>query len=176
MNGHFGSKRMSDKQSEKIKKQSLKEKKSSDEFLGMTHRISIDNIEKHFPTLYNEISDKQMSLNISEVKTGFESTSKEGDDSIDEDPLRNYEPDVYDFLARSKTSEEGIEIIRFLENKGQISPRVANEFREKLKKEGIRSFGPLRGPDHYFRKAAEIRDRRVIKKRYSYRNDDNSKK
>jgi hypothetical protein len=137
-----------------------KEKKPSSEeseFLGMNVNISIDHFEKHFPALNGEMTDN----NKEEIIDG----------TPDEDPFSNYEPNVYDFLERARTDEEGFEIIDYLVQQKQISSKIAKKLKTQITESGIRSFGPIRTTNHYFRKAAELHRHRIIKKRYSIKSD-----
>ena len=120
-------------------------------------RMSFDNFEEHFPSLHDEITPE---------KTGLDQKLEE---LTDGDPLSNYSPDVFDYLARAKTDHEGHEVIKFLEKDGQITPEQATHIREQLSTNGIRSFGPLRSKNYYFNEAAEVRQRRLIEKRYDAR-------
>jgi hypothetical protein len=141
------------------------QKEKPPEFLGMTQNITIDNIQEHFPAIHKELSEKKMSLGISEVKSGLGLSAKEQENNVD--PLSDYEPNVFDFLARATTEEEGYEIINFLAKQKQISPKTAQELRAQIESSGIRSVGSLRTNNHYFRKATEIRNRRIMKKRHT---------
>ncbi|MFW9855806.1 MAG: DUF2095 family protein [Candidatus Thorarchaeota archaeon] len=145
----------------KSKKEKGVKKESSSkiprEQIEVAPRLSFDNFEEHFPALFNEIKAEKMALD------------QKLEEISDADPLTNYFPDVFDFLARAKTDHEGHEIITFLEKDGQIGPEQAANLREQLSNDGIRSFGPLRTRDFYFRKAAEVRQRRLIEKRYNAR-------
>ncbi|MFW9779142.1 MAG: DUF2095 family protein [Candidatus Heimdallarchaeota archaeon] len=127
------------------------------EQIEVAPKLSFDNFEEHFPALFNEITEGKMAL---------DQKLKELPEA---DPLTNYSPGVFDFLARAKTDQEGHEVITFLEKDGQIGSEQAANLREQLSNNGIRSFGPLRTRDFYFRKAAEVRQRRLIEKRYNAR-------
>ena len=94
--------------------------------------------------------------------------SNEEDKKIS-DPFNNYDPGMFDFLARAKTDIEGIEIVDFLEEQEKISSRVADEIRNKIETEGIRSLAPFRGSNFYFQKAEELLTEKRIKKRQSLR-------
>jgi hypothetical protein len=52
-------------------------------------------------------------------------------------------------LNRCSTEEEGMEIIRYLEKRGEISSDYALRLRIQLLKFGIRSFGPKREWGYY---------------------------
>ena len=70
------------------------------------------------------------------------------------------------------TDKEGLEVIDFLKKQNQISSNTVKELKDKITKEGIRSFGPLRSVNYYYRKAAENRSKKTIRKRYPSLKDD----
>lgn len=65
------------------------------------------------------------------------------------DTGRGYDPSIIDFLQRCSTDDEAIEIVDFMEKKGDISRPYANSLRKKIADKGVRSFGPKRVPWHY---------------------------
>ncbi|UCE13133.1 MAG: DUF2095 family protein [Candidatus Heimdallarchaeota archaeon] len=133
--------------------------------IEIDQNLTDDEIREKFPALYKELTDKKMNIRIDEVKSDSQISSfQEG--NTDQDPFSNYDPNIYDFLARARTDEEGQEIIDFLANQGQISPETAKDLTKKLKKSGIRSFGPMRPSNYYYRKSEEIKRQKLIQKRY----------
>ena len=137
------------------------------EILNIAQKVPIEDMEKNFPHLHAEISNDDMILGIDNVEGNF-SPSKEKDDlTITDDPLNNFEPTITDYICRAKTEQEAIEIIDFSQQQGHITSEEALQLLEQLQKDGVRSFGPIKFSGHYFRKAAEIRNRRVIQKRFS---------
>jgi len=146
-----------------------KEKKDKDlkfdlyQPISINQNIPIDKLKEHFPALYKEIAQKQMGLKVKTESTEEEENVKEKY----EDPFNNYIPDIFDFLRRAKTEEEGKEILDFFEKQKQISSDEAARLRKKLENEGIRVFGSYKSPNYYFRKAEEINTKKAIQKRYS---------
>jgi hypothetical protein len=138
--------------------------------LAVDQNITVDELREQFPNLYSELTEKKMSLEVDQVEEDLITSTLREDDRQDQDPFSNFEPTVLDFLTRAKVDSEGLEIINFLENQNQISSKSAEELREKIKNDGIRSFGPLRFSNYYFRKAAELRSKRTIQKRYPTKN------
>jgi hypothetical protein len=63
-----------------------------------------------------------------------------------------YDPGAIDFIRRCDTKEEALEIIDFLEKKGDITPDRAKELRKQLQKEGLRSFGEKKDKGFYLKK------------------------
>jgi hypothetical protein len=86
-------------------------------------------LKKKFPNLYNEIQSDENSIEIQ----GIRWDEKERNDLA--------EPDIYSFLRRCKTDDEGFQIIEFLEKREEISKDLANDLRQQIKSRGIRSFG-----------------------------------
>jgi hypothetical protein len=62
-----------------------------------------------------------------------------------------HSPDVVDFLRRCATDEEAMQIIDFLEKKGEISTIHAKELRRQLQTQGVRSFGSKKSWGFYER-------------------------
>jgi len=139
------------------------------EALSFEQKIPLEKLKEHFPALYQEIDQETMKFNLDEQYLGTNELETEEDSTSD--PFTNYEPDIFDYLARARTEAEGNELVDFLENQKKITPQIAAEVRKKIKQEGIRSFGPWRAPNYYFQKAREISTKRVIKKRYSLSGD-----
>ncbi|UCG89818.1 MAG: DUF2095 family protein [Candidatus Heimdallarchaeota archaeon] len=156
------------------KKDSKQEVKKKDSFktFEINQNITIDEIQEKFPALYEELTDKKMSIRIDEVENNSKPSPSQEEEKNAQDPFSNYDPDVFDFLARARTNEEGLEIIEFLTKQGQISAETAKDLTGKLKKLGVRSFGPIRSSDYYYRKSDEIRNRRLIQKRYYSQTED----
>lgn len=151
--------------SENSKKASQK-RKSSLETFAINQNISVDDIREKFPALYAELTNKKMSVKIDKIEDETESLSSWEDERQSFDPFSNYEPNIFDFLARARTKEEGLEIIDFLTKQGQISAETAKELTEKIKTSGIRCIGSERSPNYYYRKSEEIRTKKIIQKRY----------
>jgi hypothetical protein len=68
------------------------------------------------------------------------------------DELRHYEPTVIDFVRRCETEKEAEDIINYLEKRGELTKEYAMQLRRQLKKEGVRSFGPKKEENYYFKK------------------------
>jgi len=64
-----------------------------------------------------------------------------------------YEPTVLDYLRRCSTDEQALEIIEYLESKGEIENDYAKRLRRQLADQGLGSFGKQRKPGHYERAA-----------------------
>ncbi len=153
--------------SEKIQK-----KKSTSKALKVDQIIPVEELREQFPNLYSELTEKNMSIGIDKVEKDLITSTLREDDKQDQDSFSRYDPDVFDFLSKAKTDKEGLEVIDFLKKQNQISSNTAKELKDKITKEGIRSFGPLRSVNYYYRKAAENRSKKTIRKRYPSLKDD----
>ena len=60
-----------------------------------------------------------------------------------------YKPNFTDFLRRCDTDEEALGIINYLVGRGEITPKEAAKLRNRLEKEGVRSFGPKKSHGFY---------------------------
>ena len=137
------------------------------EVLRVTQKVGTEDMEKQFPHLHAEITGKAMNLDIDRVEGDFSPSVQEKDQDDSVDPFRDFIPSVSDYLCRARTEKDAIEIITFSLKQGHLSKEEADQLLTKLEKEGVRAFGPVRTEGHYFGKASEIRNRHVIKKRYS---------
>ncbi|MHA2031875.1 MAG: DUF2095 family protein [Candidatus Kariarchaeaceae archaeon] len=137
------------------------------EVLSVKQEITSDDLKEKFPNLHAEMTNDNMKIKIDDVEESF-SRSEETDQTLDStDLFRNFEPSTIDFIRRAQSDKEAEEIIRFTQQQGNISPEEAVKLLDQLSKEGVRSFGPIKTPGHYFRKAVESRNRQLIGKRYS---------
>lgn len=109
-------------------------------------KMSIDEFRKRFPHLAKEMLDD----NELEITVHFDDVES---DVKPIDPWHNYTPTVVDYIRRCKTVEEAYEVIDYLEKRGEISSDEARMYREKLEKEGLRSFGPMKEDDYYYKEA-----------------------
>jgi hypothetical protein len=140
--------------------------------LSVDQNITLDEIREKFPNLYSELTEKNMSIGIDKVEKDLITSTLREDDKQDQGPFSRYDPDVFDFLSRAKTDKEGLKVIDFLKKQNQISLNTAKELKDKITTEGIRSFGPLRSVNYYYRKAADISSKKTIRKRYPSLKDD----
>lgn len=105
---------------------------------------AVDDFKKRFPKLAEEIEQNKMRVEIGPAR----SEDKRGDGNR---PLNGYAPDVVDFLRRCDTADEATQIITFLEKRGEIPRDHARKLLVQLRKRGLRSFGPKKEHDDYFR-------------------------
>lgn len=103
--------------------------------------IDWEEFKKKFPNLAREMENRVQTVNIGGVRT-YEA------EGLDE--LKT--PDAVSYLRRCETEEQAVEVIDYLERKGEITKDYADMLRKQLKEKGVRSFGPLKKPDYYMRK------------------------
>jgi len=109
------------------------------------HSLSFDkNVFKElFPHLAKEMEEDTYSVELHGVRG-------KSVDEIPIDELRH--PDVISFIRRAETEEQALEVINFMERRGEISREYANKLREQLRTKGLRSFGPKKEPGYYFKR------------------------
>jgi len=101
---------------------------------------------KLFPNLVKELeySEHKVAINSvrTDVKTGEKAVSKR---------FTRYAPDVIDFIRRCDTEELAEEIISYMEKRGEIKKQYAKKLRKQLKEKGVRSLGPKKEENYYFK-------------------------
>ena len=115
-----------------------------------------------FPNLSKELEEGDAKVSID----GLRKNAVEADAEVEEcvaaeaefevakskpNKLRHFNPSAEDFIRRCDTEAQAEEIIAYLLKKGEITKACAQELRGKLEKEGVRSFGPKKEENHYFR-------------------------
>lgn len=106
--------------------------------------------EEWFKKLFPHLA-KEMESGRSRVKT------TEGEGVPEEKTLdagrkyAGYIPDAVDFIRRCETKEQAEEIIRYLEERGEIPSERAVELRRRLEDEGLESFGSRKEEGFYHR-------------------------
>lgn len=117
-------------------------------------------LKKMFPNLYKELEEGDSKIPIDAVRKNpqeaeadaVECAEAEVDSATNlPDKLRHFNPSAEDFIRRCDTEEQAEEIIAYLQKKGEITVKCARELRSKLKREGVRGFGPKKEENHYFR-------------------------
>lgn len=102
--------------------------------------------KKLFPNLYKEIMRKRMSVSINAVRTTPEEAEKE---AAREKPSM---PTPIDYIRRCDTDEEAIEVIDYLECRGEVSREEAERLRKQVRERGVRSFGKKKEWGYYSEK------------------------
>lgn len=99
-----------------------------------------------FPNLVEELESSKNKVAINsvrtDVKTGEKAASKR---------FAHYAPDVIDFIRRCDTEEQAEEIISYMEQRGEIKKQYAKKLRKQLEEKGMRSFGPKKEENYYFK-------------------------
>jgi hypothetical protein len=62
-----------------------------------------------------------------------------------------YNPNVIDFIRRCETLEQAEEVIGYMEGRGEVDPRHADELRQQLREKGLTSFGIRKAEGFYHR-------------------------
>jgi hypothetical protein len=119
-------------------------------------------LKKMFPNLYKEIEVGEAKVSIDALRKNPEEAEADIAECTEEeveteantatpDKLRHFNPGAVDFIRRCDTEKQAEEIISYLEKKGEITAEYAGELRCKLKRDGVRSFGPKKEENHYFK-------------------------
>lgn len=117
--------------------------------------------KEEYPKLKKELEQKK---NVIPLRYICEDKAKQIEDDIENeinqakkiknepDPYRytGYNPTVVDFIRRCDTSDQAIEIINFLEKKGEIDSLEASKLKNQLTSSGLRSFGSKKETGFYF--------------------------
>ncbi len=111
-----------------------------------TIEMDIEEFRKNFPNLAKEMLDEKEV----KMKVYFKKCKKR------DDPWKGYNPTVIDFIRRARTEDEALEVINFMEKRGEISKEYAEQLRKQLKEKGLRSFGSYKEPGYYFKKAGIV--------------------
>jgi hypothetical protein len=99
--------------------------------------ISEKELKRNFPNLLKELGERK--------------PDKGKPPRVRVDKGRGYDPSILDFLRRCDNDREALEIVDYLERRGEITETYAASLRKRIKEKGVRSFGEKRAPGHYFR-------------------------
>jgi hypothetical protein len=125
--------------------------------------VEIDkkSVKKLFPNLIKELEGSENKVPIDAVRADAAKAEETVDDAEEAmlaeaenalpDKFRHYNPTVVDFIRRCDTKAQAEEIVSYLQKRGEITEEYAEEVRAQLKKEGVRSFGPKKEEDYYFK-------------------------
>jgi len=119
--------------------------------------IDKKSLKKMFPHLYKELETGECKVPIDAVRKNpeeaenAEAEEEEFEPTEFSDKLRHFYPSAVDFIRRCDTEAQAEEIIAYLQKKGEITSEYAEELRCQLKREGVRSFGPKKEDNYYFR-------------------------
>lgn len=102
-------------------------------------RMDIEEFKKKFPHLAKEILEGKKGQKL-KLKIYY-------------DPWRGFQPGVIDFIRRARSVEEALEVINYMEKRGEISHDEAEALRKQLKEKGLESFGPRKYDGYYLKEA-----------------------
>jgi len=103
--------------------------------------------KKMFPNLAKELESNEYNVAINSVRTDVQSGER-----ATSERFVHYMPDVIDFIRRCDTVEQAKEIVAYLEKRGEIQKQYAEKLRKQLKEKGVRSFGPKKEENYYFKR------------------------
>jgi hypothetical protein len=101
--------------------------------------------KKMFPNLSDELEGGDSNVSIDAFR---QAESAEG---TMPDKFRSFDPNAVDFIRRCDTEEQAEAIIAYLEKRGELTQDSAAKLRKQLKRKGVRSFGPKKEEDYYFK-------------------------
>ena len=126
--------------------------------------IDKKSLKKMFPHLYDELEKGEIKVPIDAVRknpldaeeeaVGEECECTEGElapCTETPDKLRHFNPSAVDFIRRCDTEAQAEEIISYLQKKGEITKENAHQMLCQLKQKGLRTFGPKKEENHYFK-------------------------
>ena len=125
--------------------------------------IDKKSIKKIFPHLYEELEKGEVKVPINAVRKNpleaeavavgedLDCTEEEFTCTETPDKLRHFNPSAVDFIRRCDNETQAEEIISYLQKKGEIADVDAEKMRCQLKRDGVRSFGPKKEENYYFR-------------------------
>lgn len=102
--------------------------------------------KKLFPNLSKELESSKHKVAINSVRTNVQT----GENAASK-RFFYYAPDVIDFIRRCDTKEQAEGIINYMEERGEIDKQYAEKLRKQLKEKGVRSFGPRKEENYYFK-------------------------
>jgi hypothetical protein len=98
-----------------------------------------EEFRERFPALSREL-EAEAELQITAYRTSEEEALEE--EELELQDFSGYNPTIIDFLRRCETDEEALEIINWMESRGEITHEMAKDLRITLTKKGVRAFGP----------------------------------
>jgi len=107
----------------------------------------LGDFKKIFPALYRETMSSKSSVRISAIRSDPEVAEREAAGS-----LRGFVPGAVDYLRRCSSDEEALEVIEYLEERGEISREYSEQLKKQVREMGVRSFGKLKEDGYYLRK------------------------
>ncbi|MCX8187416.1 MAG: DUF2095 domain-containing protein [Nitrososphaeria archaeon] len=100
--------------------------------------------KKLFPNLHHEMMSKKMNVSIDAVRIDRDEAEKEA-----MKPRTPTMPTAIDYLRRCEDDKEAMEVIDYLEKRGEISSDEAEGLRKQVTERGVRSFGKKKEWGYY---------------------------
>jgi len=114
---------------------------------GVRVEFDKEKLRKLFPNLTKELEFSEGKIAINCVRTDVQT----GERAVSE-RFAHYTPDAIDFIRRCDTEEQAEEIIAYLERRNEIEKPFAEKLRKQLREKGVRSFGPKKEENYYFKR------------------------
>jgi hypothetical protein len=105
---------------------------------------SHEEFRRRYPNLNKELG-KNGTVRIQAVRSSVKEAEKAAY------AVQGYIPTAVDFIRRCENNEQALEIINYLESRGEIEPDYAKQLRSQLAEHGLRSFGRRKKPGCYER-------------------------
>ena len=102
--------------------------------------------KKLLPNLVKELESSKNKVAINSVRTDVKTGEKAASKRV-----AHYAPDVIDFIRRCDIEEQAEEVISYMEKRGEIKKQYAKKLRKQLEEKGVRSFGPKKEENYYFK-------------------------
>ncbi len=114
--------------------------------------INKDQFKKAFPNLTKEMDTEKQKVAINSVRSDPKTAEKA---ATGQKNLSNYDPDIIDFIRRCDNEQQAEEIIKYMEDRGEINHNYAQKLRQQLRKKGVRSFGSKKEEGYYFKESEQ---------------------
>jgi hypothetical protein len=106
--------------------------------------------KKDFRRLYPHIAEEiETGASKVDLEAATEPSPSTAPGYAEDRKYTGFTPGAVDFIRRCRKPKEAEEIIKFLEKKGDINKAEADALWKQLKQDGLKSFGPHKGPGFY---------------------------
>ena len=105
-----------------------------------------ERFRKLFPSLAKEMECESSKVQVDNLEDMSKQTTMNTSRK-----WAGYNPNVIDFIRRCETLEQAEEVIRYMEERGEIDPCQADELRQQLREKGLSSFGFRKAEGFYHR-------------------------
>jgi len=111
--------------------------------------IDRERLRRLFPHLAEELENREGRVGITSIRSDADTGERASSDRF-----AGYTPDVIDFIRRCDNERQAMEIIEYLEARGEIDRGYAQRLRRQLREKGVRSFGPKKEEDYYLKRGS----------------------